>query len=91
MTYDILICFYYFLLQVENSHARDDDFLSDVCDTDYFKDHPLFGVDPYALQLLLYFDELEVCNPLGSRANKHKLGMILSCAVSVFSVIFILL
>ena len=25
------------------------------------------------LQLLVYFDEVEVYNPLGSRANKHKL------------------
>ncbi|CAB4019697.1 Hypothetical predicted protein, partial [Paramuricea clavata] len=61
------------LEEVENSHARDDGYLNDFCDTDYFKDHPLFGLDPYALQLLLYFDELEVCNPLGSRANKLNL------------------
>lgn len=60
---------------MENPHARDDGYLGGFCDTDYFKDHPLFGIDPYALQLLLYFDEFEVCNPLGSRANKHKLGM----------------
>ena len=55
---------------MESSNARDDGYLNDFCDTD----HPVFGIDPYALQLLLYFDELEVCNPLGSRPNKHKLG-----------------
>ena len=64
----------YFNSQVEHPHTRDDGLLGDFCDTDYFRSHPLFGVDPFALQLLLYFDELEVCNPLGTRANKHKLG-----------------
>ena len=28
----------------------------------------------YSLQIQLYYDELEVCNPLGSKAKKHKLG-----------------
>jgi len=27
------------------------------------------------VNVLLYFDEIEICNPLGSRAGKHKLGM----------------
>ena len=30
--------------------------------------------DPCALQLTLYYDDLEVCNPLGSKAKIHKLG-----------------
>jgi len=28
------------------------------------------------LNILLYFDEIELCNPLGSRAGNHKLGMV---------------
>lgn len=40
-----------------------------------FKNHPLFSQDPEALQLIGYFDELEVCNPLGSHV-KHKVGVI---------------
>ena len=72
----ILKCVCFLINQkVEHSHKRNDGSLSDFCDTEHLKNHPLFGVDPYALQLLLYFDELEVCNPLGSRANKHKLSM----------------
>ena len=57
-----------------NPHASDDGLLHDFCDGESFKHHPLFGTDQFALQLLLYYDDLEVCNPLGSRANKHKLG-----------------
>ena len=62
--------------QIDKPHPQtDDNVLGDFCDGEIFKDHPLFGTDPCTLQLLLYFDEVEVCNPLGSRANKHKLGM----------------
>ena len=43
--------------------------------TDSFQNYPVFDVDPYALQLLLNFDEVKLCNPLGSKANRHKLGM----------------
>ncbi|XP_068707636.1 uncharacterized protein [Montipora foliosa] len=62
------------LEEVENPHQRNDDLLCDFCDGDMFQEHPLFGTDPYALQVIVYFDELEVCNPLGSRATKHKIG-----------------
>ena len=48
----------------------------DFCDGTLFRDHPLFTSDPLALQILAYFDELEVCNPLGSHIKKHKLGIV---------------
>lgn len=53
---------------------RSDDYLSDFCDGSLFKNHPLFQTHPDALQLIIYFDELEVCNPLGSHSGIHKLG-----------------
>ncbi len=31
--------------------------------------------NPNALQLVAYFDEVEVCNPLAGHAGIHKLGM----------------
>ena len=48
--------------------------MEDFCDGSYFSEHPLFSVESTALQIMLYFDEMEVCNPIGSRAKKHKLG-----------------
>ena len=39
-----------------------------------FKTHPLFSVCPTALQIFLYYDDVEVCNPLGANVKKHKLG-----------------
>ena len=53
-----------------------DGLLEDFCDGSLFKVHPLFSCDPCALQIIAYFDELEVCNPLGSHVKKHKLGLV---------------
>ena len=36
--------------------------------------HVLFLQNPQAIQLVIYFDELEVCNPLGAQSGVHKLG-----------------
>ena len=48
--------------------------LEDFCDGSLFKTHPLFSWDPLALQIIGYYDELEVVNPIGSYVKKHKLG-----------------
>ena len=34
----------------------------------------MFSLDPHALQVVAYYDELEVVNPIGSYIKKHKLG-----------------
>ena len=51
--------------------------MKDYCDGETFSTHPLFSVKSNALQFFLYFDELEVCNPLGSKTKTHKLGQFL--------------
>lgn len=56
------------------SHERLDGLLSVICDGEWFKKHPLFSLSNDALQILLYYDDLEVCNPLSSHAKTHKLG-----------------
>ena len=48
--------------------------LGDMCDSLLFKAHPIYSTDPLALQLIIYFDEVEVCNPLGHAHGVHKLG-----------------
>ena len=55
-----------------NSHSLHDGLLGDYCDGSIYAANSLFQDDPCALQIQLYYDELELCNPLGSR--KHKLG-----------------
>lgn len=61
-------------IQVENSHQRRNGMIADYCDGQVFRQHPLFSRDPCALQIILYYDEVEVVNPLGSKTSKHKVG-----------------
>lgn len=49
--------------------------MEDICDGEGFISHPLFSA-PEALQILFYYDDVEVCNPLQSSRLKHKLGKI---------------
>ena len=51
--------------------------MEDVCDGALFKSHRLFTNDPSALQIIAFFDELELCNPLGTHVKKHKLAIML--------------
>ena len=60
--------------EILNPHPANGNKLSDFCDGSIFKLHPLFGADPNALQIIGYYDELEVVNPIGSYVSKHKLG-----------------
>ena len=64
-------------IQAEVFHPHNlNDYLGDFCDGSAFKEHPIFSVDPHALQIVGYYDELEVVNPIGSYIKKHKLGCI---------------
>ncbi|XP_039248923.2 uncharacterized protein LOC120326666 [Styela clava] len=36
--------------------------------------HKTFSADVGAIQVLLYFDDVELCNPLGSKVRKHKIS-----------------
>ena len=67
---------YYVYMQVERGNrSREPGFLSDFSDTMVFKSHPLFSIHHNALQLQLYYDDIEVCSPIGSHRKVHKLGM----------------
>ena len=60
-----------------------DSYLCDFCDGSLYKTHPFFQANPGALQLIVYFDELEVCNPLGSRSGIHKLGRLYNWLMAI--------
>ena len=48
--------------------------LGDFCDGSSFCEHPLFSTDHTALQIIAYYDEVEITNALGSYVRTHKLG-----------------
>ncbi|CAH1099112.1 unnamed protein product [Psylliodes chrysocephalus] len=49
------------------------DSISDVRDGLVFKNNPFFLENEDALQIILYQDSFEICNPLGSSKIKHKI------------------
>lgn len=55
--------------EIDNFHGSRDDILQDMCDGDMFKKHPLFSTDEKAIQIIAYYDEVELCNPLGSNTQ----------------------
>ena len=50
--------------------------LRDMCDGSIFQSHPSFSAENKTIQIIAYFDEVELCNPLGSNTKIHKLGCI---------------
>ena len=45
--------------QINNPHFSKDGNMRDYCDSPSFKEHPLFRDDPNALQIQLYYDDVE--------------------------------
>jgi hypothetical protein len=62
------------LSDVMKGHISTDGIMRDICDGNYCKSHALFGQDHTALQVIAYYDDVEVVNPLGSKRKKHKVG-----------------
>ena len=73
-----LLCDKSVLEQVENCQhrIRNDGKIQDFCHGTLFSKHPVFSQDHQALQIIAYFDELEICNPLGSHTKRHKVGIV---------------
>ena len=61
--------------EVQSEHRSTDDFMRDICDGSYVRNHLLFHTHPSALQIILYTDDIEIVNPIGSHTTKHKLTM----------------
>ena len=60
--------------EINRPQVNCDGVMRDFGDGLFVKEHPIFSKYPNALQVVLYYDDLEICNPLGSSAGKHKLG-----------------
>lgn len=58
-----------------SEQQSEDGVLSSFVDGRNFKTHSFFQRHPKALRLQLYYDDLEITNPLGSKTIIHKLGV----------------
>uniref|UniRef100_A0A1X7TKY7 Uncharacterized protein n=1 Tax=Amphimedon queenslandica TaxID=400682 RepID=A0A1X7TKY7_AMPQE len=50
---------------------------SDFSDGSFYQNHSVYKANINScLQIIAYYDELELCNPLGTNVKKHKIGCI---------------
>lgn len=64
-----------FEMIVENPRQCREGILYDICDGLCCKANKIVQDHPDALLIILYHDEVEVCNPLGSHTSKHKVDL----------------
>lgn len=57
------------------------------CDGSQFKESQLFNEDPCALQIRIYYDDVEICNALCSKTKRHKLGISLYTCLHLYMAI----
>lgn len=62
------------LLQVFKRRSNETQYIYDFCDGEVYKNHPVFSSDDSALQVVMYTDEIETADPLGSYRGQHKLS-----------------
>jgi len=62
-----------FLFWIEHSHEQRNGVMMDFCDGNFMQNHALFSHNKKALQIVLYNDDLEIVNPLGTHVKKHKI------------------
>ena len=60
--------------EIFQQHNSTDGVMRDFCDAYYMKSHPIFSSYRNALQFILFYDDIEIANPLGAKAGVHKLG-----------------
>ena len=53
--------------------SRNANALSDFCDGTFFQSHELFANDDTALRILLYYDDVNLCNPFTNKLHKITL------------------
>ena len=61
---------------VMNPHSSTDDIMRDFCDGAIISNDNYFQQNPSALQIILFYDDAEFCNPIGHRTKKHSMGLI---------------
>lgn len=83
------------MFQVSKSRVQREGFFSDFCDGSLYKNHPLFSNateddQTLFLQFVMYYDDVEINNPLGSHRGKHKLGECVQYVAIHFQCVYIL-
>ncbi|XP_071821716.1 uncharacterized protein [Apostichopus japonicus] len=60
---------------VKRQHHQKNAIMTDVSNGTILKTHELFSRAGTSLKLVLYYDDVELCNPIGTRRIRHKVGL----------------
>ena len=71
------------LQEINSPHVSSDGAMRDFCDAQLINESEVFKKDPTALQLIMFYDGIEVANPLGAKAGIHKLGEVLHACILI--------
>ena len=63
----------YIIQKNEDPYFHEDGVVKDVRDGSWFRENEFFVNNPDAVPLVMFQDELELCNPLGSGKTRHKI------------------
>lgn len=69
---------------ITNSELDFESYLVDFNDGLFVRSHPLFSIDDNALKLLIYYDDVNVANPLTNKV--HSLGLFYYQLVNIKSI-----
>lgn len=75
-----------FMSAVLQYQCSNDEVLRDFNDGHFCKEHPFFSKHQN-IRLLLYVDECEVANPLGSKAGLHEIGLIYCTILNALNIV----
>ncbi|KYQ53359.1 hypothetical protein ALC60_07491 [Trachymyrmex zeteki] len=69
-------CYYHYISIVKTSEFNyyNDNILSDIQSGNVIKSNNFFNSNKNVLQIILYQDAFEVCNPLGDNLGSHQIG-----------------
>lgn len=60
------------LVQIDTFRLAQEDHLNDLCDGEYVRAHPVFSKYPDALQIIAYYNDVEIVNPRGTKVKKQN-------------------
>jgi hypothetical protein len=57
-----------------NEPSSNDGFAKSFVDGNQFKNNPFLQAHPRAIRLQIYYDDIEITNPIGTKTGSHKIG-----------------
>lgn len=76
------------ILNIALNHRNqeiDGHFLHNLTYGSVFREHPIFSQEDQPLQIWLYFDDIEICNPLGKKIRRTQDGCFFYYSLANFS------